>query len=92
MFTGYSKGRLDGGSVYRLIRRLGERAGIRARPHGLRHSALTELLDLTGGNVWEVQQFSRHRSVQTVLKYDDNRQDRGGQLAGRLAEGLGGAA
>jgi hypothetical protein len=41
-----------------------------------------------GGNVREVQQFSRHRSVQTVLKYDDNRQDRAGHLAGRLAGGL----
>jgi hypothetical protein len=30
--------------------------------------------------------------VQTVLRYDDNRQDRGGNGAGRLAEGLDPAA
>jgi integrase/recombinase XerC len=82
-------GRLDGSSVYRIIRALGERAGIRARPHGLRHTAITELLELTGGNVRQVREFSRHASVQTVLKYDDNRQDRAGQLAARLAEDMG---
>jgi integrase/recombinase XerC len=82
-------GRLDGSSVYRIIRALGERAGIRARPHGLRHSAITELLELTGGNVRLVKEFSRHASVQTVLKYDDNRQDRAGQLARQLADDLG---
>jgi integrase/recombinase XerC len=85
-------GRLDGSSVYRIIRALGERAGIRARPHGLRHTAITELLELTGGNVRQVREFSRHASVQTVLRYDDNRQDRAGQLAGRLARDLGPAA
>jgi integrase/recombinase XerC len=86
------QGRLDGSSVYRILRALGERAGIRARPHGLRHTAITELLELTGGNVRQVREFSRHASVQTVLKYDDNRQDRAGQLAGRLAEDMGPAA
>jgi integrase/recombinase XerC len=85
-------GRLDWSSVYRIIRALGERAGIRARPHGLRHTAITELLELTGGNVRQVREFSRHALVQTVLKYDDNRQDRAGQLAGRLAEDIGPAA
>jgi integrase/recombinase XerC len=78
--------------VYRIVRALGEKAGVRARPHGLRHIAITELLELTGGNVRQVQQFSRHRSVETVLLYDDNRLDRAGALAGRLAEGLGAVA
>jgi integrase/recombinase XerC len=89
---GRGNGRLDGGSVYRIVRGLGERVGIRARPHGLRHSAITELLELTGGNIREVQQFSRHRSVQTVLRYDDNRADLGGKLASRLADSLDRAA
>jgi integrase/recombinase XerC len=82
-----SKGhRLTGSAVYGIVRRLGEAAGVRARPHGLRHAAISRLLDLTNGNVRAVQKFSRHASVQTVLRYDDNRADAGGGLARRLAE------
>ncbi len=81
-----SKGkRLSTKSVYTLVRGLGERVGIRARPHGLRHSAITRALDLTNGDVRAVQRFSRHKNVQTLLKYDDNRLDMGGDVARRLA-------
>jgi integrase/recombinase XerC len=79
-------GRLTGGSVYALVRQLGDRAGLTARPHGLRHAAITRVLELTGGNVREAQQFSRHQNVATVLKYDDARRDRAGDLARRLAD------
>jgi integrase/recombinase XerC len=80
--------RLTGNGIYRVVRGLGEAIGIQARPHGVRHSAITRLLDL-GQDLRTVQRFSRHRSVQTVLKYDDNRQDLAGGLARRLAEDLG---
>ena len=75
-----------------MVKRLGERAGIRARPHGCRHAAISHLLDLTNGNVREVQKFSRHRNVATVLKYDDARTDAAGELAKRLAEDIAEAA
>ena len=78
--------RLTDGAVYRVVRRLGERAGLRARPHGLRHAAITEALDRTGGDVRRVAQFSRHRSIQTVLRYDDARRDAAGDVA-RLVAG-----
>ena len=42
-------GRLDGSTLYRIVRGLGEKAGIRARCHGLRHSSITRVLDLSGG-------------------------------------------
>src|SRR4051794_24693415 len=40
-------GRLSGESVRRIVRRLGEAAGLSrpVRPHGLRHSAATSALD-----------------------------------------------
>ena len=57
------------------------------RPHGLRHAAITTLLDKSGGNIRAVQQFSRHRDVRVIERYDDNRQDIGGQMARLLAEG-----
>ena len=74
-------GRLDGCSVYRLVRRLGERTGQKARPHGLRHAAITSALDLTNGDVRKVRAFSRHARVEILLKYDDSRQDHAGAVA-----------
>jgi hypothetical protein len=68
------------------VRQLGEGAGIRARPHGLRYAAITEALDLTGGDVRKVQRFSLHRNLNTLQRYDDNWQDLAGDVARRLAE------
>jgi integrase/recombinase XerC len=84
--AGKGKGRLTGAAVYEMVRSLGEKAGIRARPHGLRHSAITEALDLMGGDVRAVQRFSRHKKLETLLRYDDNRRDLAGDVARRLAE------
>jgi integrase/recombinase XerC len=58
------------------------------RAHGLRHSAITEALEENLGDIRKVPRFSRHRNVQTVIKYDDNRQDLGGQVAQGLANKL----
>jgi integrase/recombinase XerC len=77
--------RLTGQAVYGVVRGLGERAGLRARPHGLRHAAITRALDLTGGDVRSVQRFSRHRDVRVVQRYDDCRRDLAGEVARRLA-------
>ena len=79
-------GRLDGSTLYRIVRGLGERGGIRARPHGLRHSSITRVLDLSGGNIRLAQKFSRHKDVRVLERYDDSREDLAGQLARRLVE------
>jgi integrase/recombinase XerC len=78
-------GRLSGSAVYRIVRGLGERSGIRARPHGLRHASITEALDLTRGDVRAVQRFSRHRDVRILERYDDNRQDLAGEVSKKVA-------
>ncbi|HZW32981.1 MAG TPA: tyrosine-type recombinase/integrase [Isosphaeraceae bacterium] len=79
--------RLSGESVRRIIRRLGRAAGLSRplRPHGLRHSAATAALD-AGRDVREVRRFTRHRSLEMVLRYDDQRRD----VAGEIARGLSG--
>ena len=77
--------RLTGASVYRLVRQLGTDIGLTVRPHGLRHAAITEALELTGGDLRRVQRFSRHRDVRTVGRYDDNRQDLAGEVARQVA-------
>lgn len=78
--------RLTGRSVHRIVRALGKDTGLGVvRPHGLRHAAITEALELTRGDVRAVQRFSRHRDLRTLMIYDDNRQDLAGEVARRLA-------
>lgn len=76
--------RLTGTSIYRIVRKLGEKAGFQVRPHGLRHTAITEALDLTNGNIRAVQRFSRHKNIQTLYVYDDNRNDFAGEIANMI--------
>lgn len=73
--------RLTGHAVYKIVRELGEDVELRVRPHGLRHAAITEALELTGGNVRAVQRFSRHRDLRVLTLYDDNRTDLAGEVA-----------
>ena len=78
----------DGSAIYYLVRDLGHRASINARPHGIRHAAITEALDITGGDVRAVQKFSMHQNIQTVTVYDNNRQDFAGEVAKKIAESV----
>lgn len=73
--------RLTGRALYKIVRELGEDLDLRVRPHGLRHAAITEALELTGGNVRAVQRFSRHRDLRVLTVYDDNRADLAGKVA-----------
>ncbi len=68
-------------SIYRELRRLGDRVQVRARPHGIRQGAITTVLDLNRGDVRAAQRFSRHKDVRTLLAYDDRRQGLGGKMA-----------
>lgn len=77
-------GRLTGRSVGRVVAELGAAVGLTVRPHGLRHAAITDALDRTG-DARRVQRFSRHAKLETLLRYDDNRQDLGGEVARLVA-------
>ena len=87
VFTNFDRcgRRITGKGLYLVIRKLGEVVGIEVRPHGLRHAAITEALDVTGGDVRRVQKFSRHRDVRTLTTYDDNRTDMAGEVAKMVA-------
>lgn len=78
-------GRFTGAGIYEIVRRLGADVGEVVRPHGIRHTAITEALDRTDGNIRAVAQFSRHRDIRTVTRYDDNRRDLGGKVAAMVA-------
>jgi integrase/recombinase XerC len=82
---GHGQDRLTGAGLYYLVRELGKKAGLKTRPHGLRHAAITEALELTGGNIRAVQRFSRHRDVRILERYDDNRNDLAGDVAKLVA-------
>lgn len=80
--------RLQGGSIWRIAQKWGLAVlGEGVRPHGFRHTAITVALDNSGGNIREVQRFSRHQDVNVLTRYDDARRDFGGQAALAL-EGL----
>jgi integrase/recombinase XerC len=79
---------LTANGVYRLVRSLGLQIGRKVRPHALRHSAITQALSVSGGDVRSVAKFSSHRSIQTVLLYDDVRTDVAGQIARLVAESV----
>jgi len=86
LFINFSRSktkRLSGRSIDRICHAHGL-----GRAHGLRHSAVTRALDKYDGNIRKVAKFSRHKNIQTLLKYDDNRRDEGGEVSKGLANEL----
>lgn len=81
--AGARVGRMCGEDVRRVVADLAAAAGVAVpvRPHGLRHTAITAVLDGCGGDVRQAARFSRHRDIATVIRYDDQREDVAGQLA-----------
>lgn len=80
--------------MHRLIRRLARRAGLASAsalsPHSLRHTAITEILDATGGDLRRAQDFACHADPRTTRRYDRRRDqlDNHGAylLAGRFGD------
>ncbi len=78
--------RLSGEGVRLITKRIGEAIGVRIRPHGLRHTAITEVLNRNNGNVLNAAKFSRHRDLKTIQRYDDNRMDAAKQMSDLLVD------
>jgi integrase/recombinase XerC len=85
---GASQQGLTGDGLYKIIGEYARRAGIEKRisPHRLRHTSITTALDVTGGNIAVVQQLSRHASVETVIRYNDNRVGNQAKVTAMLGE------
>lgn len=84
-------GRLTGTSVYRLVRDLGRKVGLKTRPHGLRHTSVTEAVKAAqakGYGLEEVLDFSRHANVKTLMVYRDRERNLQGELASLVARGV----
>ena len=73
-------GRLTGQGLYKIVRSLGESVGIRTRPHGIRHATITQRIQ-SGMTLPEVQDFSRHSDIKTLMVYNDRLTNAAGKLA-----------
>jgi integrase/recombinase XerC len=85
---GAVKASLTGDGLYKIIGEYARKAGIEKRlsPHRLRHTSITTALNVTGGNIAIVQQLSRHASVETVIRYNDNRVGNQAMVTAMLGE------
>jgi integrase/recombinase XerC len=86
--SGGRRERLSGESVNSIVKAVARAAKLSRKvcAHGLRHQSITEALD-AGWDVRSVKEFSRHKNVETVLIYDDRRED----VGGRISRSLGGS-
>ncbi|MUG97970.1 tyrosine-type recombinase/integrase [Scytonema sp. UIC 10036] len=82
---------LTGDGIYALVRKTCEKAGITKRmtPHKIRHSGITDALDLAEGDYRKVQHLSRHADPRTILVYEDNKNQYQLELTNKLAARVG---
>ena len=80
--------RLTGTAIYQIVDQLARDSGISKKmsPHRIRHSAITAALDATNGNVRKVQKLSRHKKLDTLMLYDDNRTNMQGEISSLLGD------
>ncbi len=81
--------RLSGTSIYRIVRGRGQTVGVKAAPHGLRHTAITEACkaaQAAGMPLEEVLDFSRHRDIKVLMIYRDRERNVQGQIAALVAQ------
>ena len=80
--------RLTSSAVYKIVDKLGRRAGLTRRmsPHRLRHHAITSVCRRNNGNVVEAQAFSGHADMRTLSHYIDNARDTQGKMAALIAD------
>jgi integrase/recombinase XerC len=83
--------RLTGAGVHYVVCRLAREAEltVRVSPHRIRHTSIRMALDKTHGDVRQVQEFSRHAKVETVMIYDKLREDTAGKIAALLDSAVG---
>ena len=87
----YNQGqRLSGDGIYKIVRKYCQMAGISKiiSPHRVRHGSITQTLNLTNGNYRKVRKFSRHKNINTIQIYDDNRERSQHELSNLLADSL----
>ena len=67
--------RLGQRSVLRIVRRLGQRVGLKVWCHALRHTAITTAMEQgqkAGVGRDQIRYFSRHKTLATMMIYRDD--------------------
>ena len=67
--------RMTGASVWRMVSQYGSEIGINLRPHGIRHTSITEVDRIAaerGLSLAEVQIHAGHKHIDTTMKYRDS--------------------
>jgi len=82
---GRQKDRITDVGIRQNMAQWGDELELVLRPHGLRHSAVTAVLDATNGDIRAARKFARHGSVEVTLRYDDNREDLAGNASKLIA-------
>jgi site-specific recombinase XerD len=90
LFVSSRDTRISVDRLYQIVGGLAAAAGIDrvVSPHKIRHSSITALLDLNGGDVRLAQAHSRHKNLATLIRYDDGRQQLQGKAAKTLADAI----
>lgn len=55
-------------TLWRRVKEIGRKAQIKVRPHQLRHSFATDMLDC-GNNIEDIQKIMGHESISTTVRY-----------------------
>jgi len=80
--------RLTADGLYYVIKHLGKQTGQKVRPHGLRHTSISEAVRKTqaiGMDVTKVLKFSRHKNLNTLQVYIDGVEGAQGEIAELVA-------
>ncbi len=84
--------RLTGSAVYEIVRQAGAASKVKMRPHGLRHTGITEAVKgAAAANLTldQVADFSRHKDLRMVLRYRDREAGVQRKLATIVGQALG---
>ena len=76
--------RLKPNGLYKVTRKLGSNLGLKTNPHSFRHSAITAGFN-AGRSAREMQDFSRHKSLDTLMIYDHKSKNLGLEVARVIA-------
>jgi hypothetical protein len=63
--------------LHHIITALGQKIGLKVRPNGLRHLAITKEIDKADGNYRNAVTYARHAAYVTTTIYDDKNSDFG---------------
>jgi len=80
--------RLTPDGLYYIVKHLGTKTGQKVRPHGLRHTSISEAVRKTqaiGMDVTKVLKFSRHKNLNTLQVYIDGVEGAQGEIAELVA-------